>query len=87
MDSLVAERFVNLTSPLGVLEVRCEAECVVVFVKRDATDEQLDAVRLLALAQWGRPVLVVRRTSIRESGVHLTVRISDASPSRKRTGD
>ena len=86
MDSLVAERFANLTSPLGVLEVRCESECIVIFVQRDATDEDVDAIRLLAVAQWGRPVLVGRRSSITESGVRPAVRIGDAPPSRKTRG-
>lgn len=63
--------FSERTSALGVDEIRFdESGGILVFLRAGATDEQLDAVRLLARSAWPeRSIFVVRRTTIRESGV------------------
>jgi len=75
MDSGRGDYFSQRTSALGVDEIRFdESGGILVFLRVEATDEQLDAVRLLARSAWpGTSIFVVRRTSIRESGVRRIV--------------
>jgi hypothetical protein len=75
-----------MTSTLGVEEVRPEPGCIVIFTRGNASEEDLDAVRLLARAEWpALLILVSRRLSIRDSGVRHVVYLDeptlDAPPS------
>ncbi len=62
-------RFLELTSALGVVDVRstdCQCICV---VASDATDEErMDTIRILARIEWpDRAIVVARRASVPEA--------------------
>jgi len=81
MSELGTDRFAHLTSTLGVEEVRPEPGCIVIFTRGDASDDALDAVRLLARAEWpAQLILVCRRASIRDSGVRHVVYLDEPTP-------
>ena len=67
--------FTNRTAALGVDEVRFDhSGGVLVYLRHEATEEQLDAVRLLAKSVWPeKSIFVLRRTSVRESGMQRMI--------------
>jgi hypothetical protein len=76
-----AERFVRLTAPLGVLEVRrayATRKALLIFVRSDTTADELDDIRILAAIEWpGAPVAVARRVSMSDSGPRPVIREAD----------
>ncbi len=75
-----SERFLQLTSGLGVVDVRAtESACVYVVATSDTDDERMDEIRILARIEWpDRPIVIGRRSPIRESGRQARFKNEDA---------
>jgi hypothetical protein len=69
-------RFLHVTSSLGAVDVRCtDTGCILVFAAPETDDDKLDAIRVLARTAWpGTPIMVGRRSSLRETGTRRIVR-------------
>jgi hypothetical protein len=70
-----SEGFIAATHGLGVVDVRSiEMKCILILTAPDTDDENLDAIRVLAMAAWPDiPIMIGRRAASRDTGTHRIV--------------
>jgi hypothetical protein len=76
-----AERFARLTEPLGVLEVKRDADhdAIIIFVHSEVTHEELDGVRVLAAIEWPKSrIVIARRRPMSDSGPRPIAHITES---------
>jgi len=76
-----SERFLELTSALGVVDVR-SADCQCIFVVAGAAtdDEHMDAIRILARIEWPERAIVVARKASIQVADRRAARWQDSRP-------